>query len=55
MTVLSGHDAAGTGHDPAGWQNLDRGGGTLVVLMGVSALPAITGGLLAGGASSRRR
>ena len=49
VTVLSGHDAL-DGHDAAvNWQSLATGGGTIVVLMGVSALPAISAGLIGGG------
>jgi uroporphyrin-III C-methyltransferase/precorrin-2 dehydrogenase/sirohydrochlorin ferrochelatase len=45
VTVLSGHDA----EDIEDWSQLASGGGTLVVLMGVTALPEITAGLMAGG------
>jgi uroporphyrin-III C-methyltransferase / precorrin-2 dehydrogenase / sirohydrochlorin ferrochelatase len=48
VTVLSGHDAL-DGHTEVNWGALAAGGGTLVVLMGVAALPAICDGLLAGG------
>ena len=48
VTVLSGHDAL----DGADWPNLAAGRGTLVILMGVAMLPAITAGLLAGGMDS---
>lgn len=49
VTVISGHDAL-DGH-PSGvnWPALATGGGTIVVLMGVAALPAISAGLLGGG------
>jgi uroporphyrin-III C-methyltransferase/precorrin-2 dehydrogenase/sirohydrochlorin ferrochelatase len=49
VTVISGHDAI-DGH-PTGvnWSALATGGGTIVVLMGVGALPAISAGLLGGG------
>jgi len=49
VTVLSGHDAADSADDPVDWRPLVAGGGTLVVLMGVAALPEITGGLLRAG------
>lgn len=45
VTVVSGHDAAAVG-DWSGLAGLD---GTLVVLMGVAALPLITAGLLGAG------
>jgi uroporphyrin-III C-methyltransferase/precorrin-2 dehydrogenase/sirohydrochlorin ferrochelatase len=45
VTVLSGHDA----EEIRDWSHLARAGGTLVVLMGVAALPGITSGLLAAG------
>jgi len=49
VTVISGHDAL-DGHTPGvNWHSLATGGGTIVVLMGVAALPAITAGLLGGG------
>lgn len=50
VTVLSGHDAVSDGR-PADldWAGLTRGGGTLVFLMGVAALPAISAGLLGAG------
>jgi uroporphyrin-III C-methyltransferase/precorrin-2 dehydrogenase/sirohydrochlorin ferrochelatase len=44
VTVLSGHDAG-----DITWANYADGAGTLVVLMGVAALPAICAGLLAAG------
>ncbi len=44
VTVLSGHDVA-----DIDWTALARGDGTLVVLMGVAALPAISAGLLGAG------
>jgi siroheme synthase len=49
VTVLSGHDAADGAHDPVNWRPLVAGGGTVVVLMGVAALPEITAGLLTAG------
>lgn len=51
VTVLSGHDAVspdGLAED-LDWPTLARGDGTLVVLMGVAALPAICAGLLGAG------
>ncbi len=49
VTVLSGHDAL-DGHDAEiNWPALVAGGGTLVVLMGVGALPTISEGLIAAG------
>ncbi len=47
VTVLSGHDAVSPDGLPADldWPALARGDGTLVVLMGVAALPAICAGL----------
>jgi uroporphyrin-III C-methyltransferase/precorrin-2 dehydrogenase/sirohydrochlorin ferrochelatase len=53
VTVLSGHDAVDSRDDPVYWRGLAAAGGTLVVLMGVAALPAITAGLLAGGMDPR--
>lgn len=55
VTVLSGHDAGSAGDPGAGrpaemnWPALARGDGTLVVLMGVAALPGICAGLLGAG------
>jgi len=52
VTVLSGHEALGEPdgvEDAYDWSTLAAGTGTLVVLMGVAALPAITAGLLAAG------
>lgn len=51
VTVLSGHDAVSPDGLPADldWPALARGDGTLVVLMGVAALPAIAAGLLGAG------
>ncbi len=51
VTVLSGHDAVSPGGLPADldWPGLAAGGGTLVVLMGVAALPAISEGLIGAG------
>jgi len=48
VTVLSGHDAVSPGGLPADldWAALASGRGTLVFLMGVAALPAISAGLL---------
>jgi uroporphyrin-III C-methyltransferase/precorrin-2 dehydrogenase/sirohydrochlorin ferrochelatase len=48
VTVLSGHDAL-DGSDAADWRALASDGGTLVILMGVAALPRICAGLLAAG------
>lgn len=45
VTVLSGHDAVAG----ADWSNLAAARGTLVILMGVAMLPAITDGLSGGG------
>jgi uroporphyrin-III C-methyltransferase/precorrin-2 dehydrogenase/sirohydrochlorin ferrochelatase len=45
VTVLSGHDA----EEITDWAGLAGGLGTLVVLMGVAALPSITAGLLGAG------
>jgi uroporphyrin-III C-methyltransferase/precorrin-2 dehydrogenase/sirohydrochlorin ferrochelatase len=53
VTVLSGHDAVDSRDDPVYWRGLAAAAGTLVVLMGVAALPAITAGLLAGGMDPR--
>jgi uroporphyrin-III C-methyltransferase/precorrin-2 dehydrogenase/sirohydrochlorin ferrochelatase len=53
VTVLSGHDAVQSRGDPVYWRRLADAGGTLVVLMGVAALPDITVGLLAGGMEPR--
>jgi siroheme synthase len=53
VTVLSGHDALDNRDDPVYWRGLAAAGGTLVVLMGVAALPSITAGLLAGGMDPR--
>lgn len=47
VTVLTGHDQDGPVQ--ADWSALARGGGTLVVLMGVAALPEIRAGLLHAG------
>ena len=47
VTVLTGHDQDGP--IQADWTALAVGGGTLVVLMGVAALPQITAGLLGAG------
>jgi uroporphyrin-III C-methyltransferase/precorrin-2 dehydrogenase/sirohydrochlorin ferrochelatase len=47
VTVLTGHDQDGPIR--ADWPALARGGGTLVVLMGVAALPEIRAGLLGAG------
>lgn len=55
VTVISGHDAVTTGDHGDGlpadidWRGLADGRGTLVVLMGVAALPAICAGLLGAG------
>jgi uroporphyrin-III C-methyltransferase/precorrin-2 dehydrogenase/sirohydrochlorin ferrochelatase len=55
VTVISGHDAVVADDRGAGlpedldWPALARGDGTLVVLMGVAALPAIAAGLLGAG------
>jgi uroporphyrin-III C-methyltransferase/precorrin-2 dehydrogenase/sirohydrochlorin ferrochelatase len=48
VTVLSGHDAL-EGADATHWRALASDGGTLVILMGVAALPRICAGLLAAG------
>jgi len=48
VTVLSGHDAL-EGADAADWRALASDGGTLVILMGVAALPRICAGLLTAG------
>ncbi|HEY5115130.1 MAG TPA: uroporphyrinogen-III C-methyltransferase [Nakamurella sp.] len=48
VTVLSGHDAL-EGSDADDWRVLASDGGTLVILMGVAALPRICAGLLAAG------
>jgi uroporphyrin-III C-methyltransferase/precorrin-2 dehydrogenase/sirohydrochlorin ferrochelatase len=53
VTVLSGHDALDSRDDPVYWRGLAAAGGTLVVLMGVAALPDITAGLLAAGMDPR--
>ena len=47
VTVITGHDRDGAVH--ADWPALARGTGTLVVLMGVAALPEISSALLAAG------
>ena len=52
VTVLSGHDAL-DGSDAADWRALASDGGTLVILMGVAALPRICAGLLAAGMDAR--
>ena len=44
VTVLTGHDV--DGYADADWAHLARSAGTLVVLMGVGALPGITAGLV---------
>ncbi|MGZ3673363.1 MAG: uroporphyrinogen-III C-methyltransferase [Ktedonobacterales bacterium] len=57
VTIVTGHEAtkeqgAGTEQhsaDPVNWEVLARVGGTLVILMGVRALPCITRRLLDGG------
>jgi len=51
VTVISGHDAVTPHGLPAdlNWPALARGDGTLVVLMGVAALPAICAGLIGAG------
>ena len=51
VTVITGHDAVSPGGLPADldWAALARGRGTLVVLMGVAALPTIQAGLLGAG------
>lgn len=47
VTVLTAHEQDGTVQ--ADWPALTRAGGTLVVLMGVAALPQISAGLLTAG------
>ncbi|WP_395725753.1 uroporphyrinogen-III C-methyltransferase [Nakamurella sp.] len=51
VTVISGHDAVTPDGLPVDldWAALARGHGTLVVLMGVAALPVIAAGLLGAG------
>lgn len=55
VTIVTGHEAAreqGAGQhsaDPVNWEALAAAGGTLVILMGVRALPCITRRLLDGG------
>lgn len=49
FTVVTGHEGANCGHDGVDWAALARLGGTLVVLMGVAALPGIAERLRAGG------
>ncbi|GAA2001498.1 uroporphyrin-III C-methyltransferase/precorrin-2 dehydrogenase/sirohydrochlorin ferrochelatase [Nakamurella flavida] len=47
VTILTGHDV--DGYADADWAHLARSAGTLVVLMGVGALPGIAGELVAHG------
>ncbi len=49
VTVISGHDALDGHTTGVNWSALAAGGGTIVVLMGVAALPAVSAGLLGGG------
>ena len=49
VTVISGHDALDAHPTGVNWSSLAAGGGTIVVLMGVAALPAISAGLIDGG------
>jgi uroporphyrin-III C-methyltransferase / precorrin-2 dehydrogenase / sirohydrochlorin ferrochelatase len=53
VTVLSGHDAVDGQPGSVDWSKLSDGSGTLVVLMGVWALPAISTGLLDAGMDPR--
>jgi len=49
FTVISGHAAPGDPRSTLDWDALSRGGTTLVVLMGVEALPLIVGALVDAG------
>lgn len=49
FTVMTGHTCDETGPDAVNWARLAGIGGTLVILMGVAALPGITARLLAAG------
>ena len=49
FTVVTGHTCDETGPDSVNWELLAALGGSLVILMGVAALPAITARLLAAG------
>lgn len=49
FTVVSGHAAPGDPESGLDWAALARGGTTLVLLMAVQTLPAITAALVAGG------
>ncbi len=48
FTVVTGH-ADPSGSDPVKWEAIARTGGTIVILMGVAKIEAITKGLLDGG------
>jgi uroporphyrin-III C-methyltransferase len=49
VTVVSAHVEPGADRDPVDWDALARLGGTVVVLMGVARLPAVTAALLSHG------
>jgi len=50
MTVVTGHEGTGAGASaPVDWETLARLGGTLVIMMGVAALPRLTRRLGDGG------
>jgi uroporphyrin-III C-methyltransferase len=51
FTVVSGHVAPGDPASTVDWAGLARGGGTIVVLMGVTHLPLIASALVRGGRS----
>jgi siroheme synthase len=53
FTVVSGHAAPGDPRSQLDWSALARSGTTLVLLMAVDTLPAITVALLAGGLARR--
>jgi uroporphyrinogen III methyltransferase/synthase len=49
FTVVTGHEDPTKGASDVDWAALARAGGTLVLLMGVRGLPAISAALIAGG------
>lgn len=49
VTIVTGHEGQSHGSDSPNWEMLARTNGTLVILMGVKHLPAITKQLIAGG------
>jgi len=49
LTIVTGHEAAGDSPSPVDWEALAKLDSTLVILMGMSTLPAISQKLLQGG------